>query len=221
MQAQIARGEYPVEGGQHDHTDGTPGDNNRGDKGVVGFWKEHQMTIFDVRFTDITSKSYRDGTTTSNLQRGGNLKKRKHLKACLEARLSFTLLVFSAKGCMGKEKNSAVRQLTTLLSKKCDREYAAVCGNGRARLSLSLMRSFLHLLRGEREKKGGGVEPNRTPAVDGTEMQQMDLGLEEYITRGKDNKSEEWKASGITGKTENIQEYNGGKGGVLERGVFI
>ena len=61
------------------------------------------MTIFDVRITNITAKTYRDGSTDQNLQKGENLKIRKHLKACLEARRSFTPLVFSAEGCMGKE----------------------------------------------------------------------------------------------------------------------
>ena len=56
--------------------------------------------------------------TTADLQKVGNLKKRKHLKACLEARRSFTPLVFSAEGCMGKETNVAVKQLAALLSKK-------------------------------------------------------------------------------------------------------
>ena len=114
------------------------------------------MTIFDVRITDVTAKSYQDGTTTSNLQRGGNLKKRKHLKSCLEARRSFTLLVFSSEVCMGKETNAAFKRLAALLSKKWDREYVAVCGYVRARLSLSLKISLSHLLRGEMERKGGG-----------------------------------------------------------------
>ena len=61
------------------------------------------MTIFDVRITDVTAKSYRDGTTTANLQKGENMKKRKHLKACLEACQSFTPLVFSTEGCMGEK----------------------------------------------------------------------------------------------------------------------
>ena len=126
------------------------------------------MTIFDVRITDVTSNSYRDGTTTANLQKGENPKKRKHLKACLEARQSFTLMVFSAEGCIGKEMNVAVKRLAAILSKKWDREYAAVYRYVRARLSLSLARSFSHLLRGERERKGGGGEPKGTPAVDGT-----------------------------------------------------
>ena len=54
------------------------------------------MTIFDVRITDVTAKSYRDGSTDSNLQKGENLKKRKHLKAFLEARQNFNPLVFIA-----------------------------------------------------------------------------------------------------------------------------
>ena len=86
------------------------------------------MTIFDVQITDVTAKSYRDSTTTANLQKGENLKKRKYLKACLEARQSFTPLVFSAEGCMGKETNAAVKRLAVLLSNKWDREYVAVCG---------------------------------------------------------------------------------------------
>ena len=80
---------------------------------------------------------------------------------------------------MGKETNAAVKRLAALLSKKWDREYAAVCGYVRARLSLSLARSFSHLLRGERERKGGGEEPKGTPAADRTEMQRMDLELED------------------------------------------
>ena len=100
------------------------------------------MTIFDVRITDVTAKSYRDGTTTANLQKGEYLKKKIHLKACLEACRSFTPLVFSAEGCMGKETNAAFKRLAALLSKKWDREYAAVCGHVRARLSFSLARSF-------------------------------------------------------------------------------
>ena len=35
----------------------------------MGFWKDRQMTIFDVRITDVTAKSYQDGTTTANLQK--------------------------------------------------------------------------------------------------------------------------------------------------------
>ena len=108
------------------------------------------MTIFDVRITDVTEKSYRDGSTNQNLQKGKNMKKRKNLKACLEARRSFTPLVFSAEGCMGKDTQAAFRRLAALLSnKKWYREYAMTCRYVQARLSLSLLISFLCLIREE------------------------------------------------------------------------
>ena len=84
--------------GDQEHTNGAMREDNRGDKGVIGFCKERQMTIFGVRITDVMVKSYRDGSTDKNLQKGENFKKIKHLKACLEARQSFTPLVFSADG---------------------------------------------------------------------------------------------------------------------------
>ena len=67
------------------------------------------MNIFDVIITDVTAKSYRDVSTHLNIQKGGNLKKRNHLKVCLEARQSFTPLVFRAEGCMVKETQAAFR----------------------------------------------------------------------------------------------------------------
>ena len=152
IQARITRGEDPAEGsseGEHEQTDRTPRDKNRGDKGAIGLWKEHQMAIFEVRITDVTAKSYRDGSSDQNLLKGENLNKRKHFKACLEARRSFTPLVFITEGCMEKETQAAVRQLDAILSKKWDREYLAVYGYVRALLSLSLARFFSHLLRGE------------------------------------------------------------------------
>ena len=69
------RREDPAEGGpegEQYHTNRTTGDDNRGDKGVIGFWKEREMTIFDVRITNVTAKSYRDGSTDQNLQKGEN-----------------------------------------------------------------------------------------------------------------------------------------------------
>ena len=98
------------------------------------------MAIFEVRITDVTAKSYRDGSTDSNLQKGENVKKKKHLKAFLEAHRNFNPLVFIAEGCIGKETQAAVRRLAALLSKKWEREYSAVCRYVRARLLLSLAR---------------------------------------------------------------------------------
>ena len=98
------------------------------------------MTIFEIRITDVTAKSYRCGLTDQNLQKGENLNKRKQLQTCLEARQNVTPLIFSTEGSMGKETHVAVKRLTALLSNNWDREYEEKCGYVRARLSLSLTR---------------------------------------------------------------------------------
>ena len=58
-----------------------------------------------------------------------------------------------------------------------------MCGYMRARMSLILAISLLHLLRGYQESKGVGGEPMGTPAADGTEMSRTNLGLEYYRSR--------------------------------------
>ena len=111
-QAHTTRGEDPAEGGpggEQDHTNGT-GDDNRGDKGVIGFWKDCRTTIFDVRITDVTAKSYRDGSNNQNLQKGENLNTRKAPQG--QPKLH-PPVVFSA-GSMRKETQVAVRRLAVL-----------------------------------------------------------------------------------------------------------
>ena len=54
------------------------------------------MMILDVRITNVTTVSYKGGTTNQTLKKGENIKKQKNLQACLEARQNFTPLVFSA-----------------------------------------------------------------------------------------------------------------------------
>ena len=49
---------------------------------------------------------------------------------------------------MGRETQASVKRLVALLSNKWDREYEEIYGYVKARLSLSLEISFLHLLRG-------------------------------------------------------------------------
>ena len=72
----IARGEDPAEGGpggEQEHTNGTPGDDNCRYKRVVGFWHDFRMTIFNIRITNITAASYKGGSTNQTLQKGGGI----------------------------------------------------------------------------------------------------------------------------------------------------
>ena len=105
-QARITRGEDPAEGGpgaEQDQTNGMTGDDNRRDKGIIGFWQDRNMKIFDIRITDVMAKSYKDGSTNHTIQKWGNLKKWNHPQFFLEACRNFTPLVFSVEGCLGKQ----------------------------------------------------------------------------------------------------------------------
>ena len=77
-------------------------------------------------------------------------KKEKYNEVCLERQRTFTPLVFSVDGLMGKEAKAAVKRLASLLAVKWSAEYSYVCGYLRARLSLALVRATGRCLRAER-----------------------------------------------------------------------
>ena len=67
---------------------------------------------------------------------------------------SFTPLVFSTSGDMGKAAKITCKRLAYLLSIKREQPYSLVMGWLQCRLSFSLLRSAVMCLRGSRSKKG-------------------------------------------------------------------
>ena len=61
-------------------------------------------------------------------------------------------MVYSADGLPGADALAAQKRLAALISYKLKREYSEMCGFVRARMSLSIVRSYSLLLRGPREK---------------------------------------------------------------------
>ena len=110
------------------------------------------MTIFDVWIIDVTAYSYTGSSIYQELQTMANIKKRKQLQAFMEALRNFTPLIFSAEGCMGRERHTTGNMLAAIRTKNWDWEYVDTYRYVRARLSLSLTISLLHILRGEKEK---------------------------------------------------------------------
>ena len=76
---------------------------------------------------------------------------------------SFTPLVFSSLGGMGKAATVMYRRLANLLSDKWNSSYSLIMGWLRCSLSFSLLRSSLMCLRGSRSSSGG---PGVPAAVD-------------------------------------------------------
>jgi hypothetical protein len=122
----------------------------RGDLAVHGFWTRGQTAIFDVRITDTDQPSHRNTDPAKVLLRQENEKKTKYGALCTAMRRSFTPLVFSVDGLIGKEAKAASKRLASALAGKWKRSYSEVCGFVRSRLSIALIRSSSRCLRADR-----------------------------------------------------------------------
>jgi hypothetical protein len=126
---------------------------NRADKGVMGFWKRGRECLFDVRITDTESRSTRNQDPARIIAKCEKEKKAKHLEACLERRKDFVPLVYSVDGISGREAKSAERRLASALAWKWKRHYSEMCGYVRARMALSVVRANTLLIRGSRVRQ--------------------------------------------------------------------
>ena len=89
------------------------------DISATGFWTKYQMAFFDVRVFDSNVKRY-EGKTLQQCYRTNEMeKKRKYNERILQVENgSFTPLVFSVNGGMGKEANKCYSRIAEKLAKK-------------------------------------------------------------------------------------------------------
>jgi hypothetical protein len=120
----------------------------RGDLTVHGFWTRGQTAIFDVCITDQPSNWNTDPSKV--LLRHKKEKKTKYGELCIAKCRTFTPLVFSIDGLLGKEATAALKRLATSLAAKWKRSYSEICGFVRSRLSIALVRSSSRCLRADR-----------------------------------------------------------------------
>jgi hypothetical protein len=122
----------------------------RGDLAVHGFWTRGQTAIFDVRITDTDQPSNRNTDPSKVLLRHEKEKKDKYGSLCIAQRRTFTPLVFSVDGLLGKEATAASKRLASSIAGKWKRSYSEICGYVRSRLSIALIRSSSRCLRADR-----------------------------------------------------------------------
>jgi hypothetical protein len=143
-------------------TQTVPAPELRGDLAVHGFWTRGQTVIFDVRITDTDQPSNRNTDPSKVLLRHEKEKKDKYGALCIARRCTFTPLVFSVDGLLGKEATAASKRLASCLAVKWKRSYSELCGYVRSRLSLALIRSSSRCLRADRNP----TQRFRTPMWD-------------------------------------------------------
>ena len=73
------------------------------DLGVRGIWQRQTLALFDLRVIDTDAKSYVSRTFESVLSQAENDKK--YVDASEERRTTFTPLVMSVDGALGREAN--------------------------------------------------------------------------------------------------------------------
>ena len=123
----------------------------RADIRVRGFWTDGRNAFFDTRVFYPHAPSYRSRSLQSLYRKFESDKKREYSERINTVEHgSFTPLVFSACGGMGREATVAVKKLATALATKRNENYCHVISWMRCCLSFSLARSAIRCVRGSR-----------------------------------------------------------------------
>ena len=118
-----------------------------------GFWCPLQKAYFDVRIIHPNSPSYLDTPVEKLYKQHENIKKTAYNRRVLEVEHgSFTPLVFSTGGGMGKEALKYHNRLAALISAKRNESYNDVITYIRRKLRFSILRTTLVAVRGTRKK---------------------------------------------------------------------
>ena len=118
-----------------------------------GFWERHRSAFFDVRVCH-PNAAYRDLEPQQLYRTHENEKKRTYSRKVLDIEHgTFTPLVFTTTGGMGKECLMYHRRLAQLIPIKKGEQYAKTISRIRTRTSFALLRSALVCLRGSRTRR--------------------------------------------------------------------
>ena len=139
-------------------------DGARLDVRAQGFWDgTKQDAYFDVRVFHPFAPSYRDMSLSSLYRQHEKKKKNEYANRVREIEHgTFTPLVFSTTGGMGREAEVVFKKLAGMISTKTDERYSVVIGWLRTRVSFSLLRSALTCLRGTPAKR---IKPTEDIAI--------------------------------------------------------
>ena len=130
-----------------------------------GFWgSRHERAFFDVRVFNPYAPSNRNSQLTTCYRSHENAKKRSYDQRIREVEHgSFTPLVLSCTGGMGRAAINTYRRLATLISTKRDDIYSNTMGWIRCRLSFSLLRAAIMSIRGARSTIGHATREPEAP----------------------------------------------------------
>ena len=141
----------PLSGESFDTKTTNTQDNARLDIAARGFWIPGQKAFFDVRVFNPIAKRFSNSTISKACDSNEKEKKRVYNSRILQIQHgSFTPIVFTAMGGMGRETKCFYKRLCELLSEKRDEPLSVTTTWVRRKVVFSLLSSVLLCLRGSR-----------------------------------------------------------------------
>jgi hypothetical protein len=129
-------------------------DNARADIRVRGFWNREQNAFFDVNVFYPHASSYLSKSLPEIFRQNENQKVRQYQDRIINIEHgSFTPLIFSSTGGMGKYATRALRKIANATAEKKKEPVSLVMGLLRCRISFALMRAASTCLRGTRTRR--------------------------------------------------------------------
>ena len=153
-------------------------DGARLDVAASGFWGgRHERAFFDVRVFNPYAPSNRQPLPTC-YRRHENIKKRAYEQRVREIEHgSFTPLVMSLTGGLGRAANVCYKRLASLIATKQEQPYSSTIAWIRCRLSFSLLRSSIQCIRGARSAIGRAARQQIPP----TDLVSAEAGISHYL----------------------------------------
>ena len=142
-------------------------DDARLDISVRGFWIAGQMAFFDVRVFNPNAKRYANQELSKAYEINEKEKKKQYNERVLQVEHgSFTPLVMSATGGMGREGRKFYARLCEMLAEKRKQNYSLTTSWVRRKICFALMNSVYMCIRGSRTVFPSNLEGSVSSAVD-------------------------------------------------------
>lgn len=140
--------------GENQMVQGNNAEKARLDVSAVGVWGTHERTFLDVRIMHPNAPSYIHKNIEDVYVQHENEKKRTYNERIIEVEKgTFTPIVMSTTGGMGKEAEKYHQRIAQLIAEKKHETYAHVINYIRTRLRFNLLKSILVAIRGVRGKR--------------------------------------------------------------------
>ena len=154
-------------------------DEARLDIAFRNFWSKGTKAYCDIRVFNPLAKSYNNQKLSNAYTMNEKAKKREYNRRVIEVEnSSFTPLIFTCYGGMGKECKQFYKHLAKLISEKREVPYSDVITFIRTKMSFSLLKSAILCIRGYRRRKE--IDNGEKVAETDIQLTVLEAQLKEY-----------------------------------------